>query len=157
MEKYYQSLLQYIHQNPLLKKIIIYICQYFPYITFGLYPCILIYLFFVNKDLLLITIIKPLSAFLFVTILRKIVNRKRPYESMEIDPLIKHKKGESFPSRHAVSAMIIALVCFGINIYLGIFALVIALLICISRIMAGVHYISDVFVSIIIAFMIYMI
>ena len=53
--------------------------------------------------------------------------------------------------------MIIALVCFGINIYLGIFALVIALLICISRIMAGVHYISDVFVSIIIAFMIYMI
>ena len=126
MEKYYQSLLQYIHQNPLLKKTIIYICQYFPYITFGLYPCILIYLFFVNKDLLLITIIKP-------------------------------KKGESFPSRHAVSAMIIALVCFGINIYLGIFALVIALLICISRIMAGVHYISDVFVSIIIAFMIYMI
>ena len=157
MEKYYQSLLQYIHQNPLLKKIIIYICQYFTYITFGLYPCILIYLFFVNKDLLLITIIKPLSAFLFVTIFRKIINRKRPYESMKIDPLIKHKKGESFPSRHAVSAMIIAFVCFDVNIYLGIFSLVIALLICMSRIMAGVHYISDVLISIIIAFIIYMI
>lgn len=157
MEKFYQSLLSYIHHFPIIEKITIKICHYFPYITFGLYPCILIYLLIIKSDLLLMTIIKPLSAFLIVTIFRKIINRPRPYENMDIEPLLEHKKGESFPSRHTVSAFIIALVCFPINLYLGIFAIIVATIISISRILAGVHYISDVIVSIFIAFMIYFI
>lgn len=155
MEKYYQSLLSYIHQSPKLKKIIILICHYCPYIPFVLYPCILIYLFMTKNILFIPTIIKPLSAFLIVTIFRKIINRPRPYESMDIEPLLEHKKGESFPSRHTVSAFIIALVCFPIHIYLGILTLMIAIIISLSRILAGVHYISDVIVSILIAFTIY--
>lgn len=157
MEKYYQSLLSYIHHSPKLEKLIIKICHSFPYITFGLYPCVLLYLLIIKSDLLFMTIIKPLSAFLIVTIFRKIINRPRPYESMNIEPLLQHKQGESFPSRHTVSAFIIALVCFDVNIYLGIFAMIVAIIISISRILAGVHYISDVFVSIVIAFMIYFI
>lgn len=157
MEKYYQALLSYIHHHPKLKEMIIQICHYFPYMTFGLYPCVLFYLWIIKSDLLCMTIIKPLSAFLIVTIFRKIVNRPRPYENMNIEPLLQHKQGESFPSRHTVSAFIIALVCFDVNIYLGIFAMIVAIMISISRILAGVHYISDVFVSIVIAFMIYFI
>lgn len=157
MERLYQLMLNYIHQYSLLERNIIFLCHYLPYITFGLYPCLLIYLFFIKSDLLLITIIKPLSAFLFVTLFRKIINRKRPYETMQINPLFKHKSGESFPSRHTVSAFIIALVCFYVNIYLGIFALSIAIMISISRILAGVHYISDVIASIVIAVIIYLI
>lgn len=157
MEKYYQSLLSYIHHSPTLEKIMIKICYYFPYITFGLYPCVLIYLFSIKSNLLLTTIIKPLSAFFIVTVVRKIINRPRPYETMDIEPLLEHKKGESFPSRHTVSAFIIALVCFNVNVYLGIFAIIVAIIISISRILAGVHYISDVIVSILIAFVIYFI
>ena len=84
MERLYQLMLNYIHQHSLLERNIIFLCHYLPYITFGLYPCLLIYLFFIKSDLLLITIIKPLSAFLFVTLFRKIINRKRPYETMQI-------------------------------------------------------------------------
>ena len=157
MERLYQLMLNYIHQHSLLERNIIFLCHYLPYITFGLYPCLLIYLFFIKSDLLLITIIKPLSAFLFVTLFRKIINRKRPYETMQINPLFRHKSGESFPNRHTVSAFIIALVCFYVNIYLGIFALFIAIMISISRILAGVHYISDVIASIVIAVIIYLI
>ncbi len=157
MEKFYHTLSDYIHQNPLLENVTIQVCHYFPYITFGIYPCVLVYLFLIKSPLLFITIIKPLSAFLLVTIFRKIINRKRPYESMTIKPLLEHKKGESFPSRHTVSAFIISLVCFNVNIYLGIFTFIIAIIISVSRILAGVHYISDVLVSIIIAFVIYFI
>lgn len=157
MEKYYQKMLNYIHQRPRLKKIIIDICDYFPYIPFCMYPCLLFFLFLNQNPLFMMTIIKPLSAFLIVTLFRKIVNRPRPYVAMNIKPLLTHKQGESFPSRHTVSAFIIALMFTHVNVYLGIMTLIVAMIISGSRILAGVHYISDVVVSILIAIMIDMI
>ena len=86
-----------------------------------------------------------------LTIFRKIVNRPRPYDHMDIKPLKGHKHGESFPSRHSVSACIIALICFYANTYIGIFACIIAIIVSLTRIFSGVHHISDVFAAIIIA------
>lgn len=157
MEKFYQSLLTYINNHPHLKKMILFVYKYFPYITFFIYPCILLFAFFSKNDILLSIILRPLLAFVFVTIFRKIINRPRPYESMNIVPLQKHKKGESFPSRHTLSAFVIALACFEVNSILGIITIIIALFISLSRILAGVHYISDVITAIIIAFIFYII
>lgn len=151
MKKFYITMLNYIHHHPNIKKIIIILTKYLPYITFCIYPCVLITLYITNSPLLWESIWKPLGAFLLVTVFRKIINRPRPYEIMEIVPLIKHKYGESFPSRHTVSSMIIALVCFHVNVYLGTFALVIAIVLSVCRILSGVHFISDVLVSVIIA------
>lgn len=156
MEKFYQNMLNQIHQSIFIEKTVLFICRFFPYITFCLYPCLLLYLFITKDSLLFVTFIKPLTAFLIVSIFRKIVNRKRPYETMNIEPLLEHKQGESFPSRHTVSAFIIALVCLDINLYLAIFALIIAIFISLSRILAGVHYISDVIAAIVIAFIIFL-
>ena len=155
MEKFYVAMLQYIRKSAFLQRTIIAITRYFPMITFILYPCVLLYLFISKSPFLFETIWKPFAAFLVVTVFRKIVNRPRPYEAMNIEPLIGHKHGESFPSRHTVSAVIIALVCFHVNIYLGIFALIVAMIMSICRILAGVHFISDVLVSVIIATLFY--
>lgn len=157
MEKFYQTMLNDIRKYPFLETLIISITKYFPIITFCLYPCVLIYLYITNSPFLIETIWKPLGAFLFVTIFRKIVNRKRPYEAMNIIPLIGHKQGESFPSRHTVSSMIIALVCFHAHLYIGLFAFIIAIIMSTCRVLAGVHYISDVLVSVIIALLFYFI
>lgn len=157
MEKFYKSMLEYIHKHAFIEKTIISITKYFPFITFIIYPCIFIYLFLIDSPLLCETIWKPLGAFLLVTIFRKIVNRPRPYDVMDIVPLVGHKHGESFPSRHTVSAFIIALVCLPVNVNLGIFSLVIAAIMSICRVLAGVHYISDVLVSVIIALLFYFI
>ena len=102
------------------------------------------------------TFIKPLIAFLSVTIIRKLINRKRPYEYMNIKPLVSHKRGQSFPSRHTLSAMIIALVTYSINQVLGIIMIILASLIGICRILAGVHHISDVIVGAMYALFIYL-
>lgn len=157
MEKYYQKTLHYIHQSPNLKKTIIFINKYFPYILFFLYPILCFYLLLIKSPLLFIITVKPCCAFLLVTIFRKIINRPRPYETMDITPLFQHKHGQSFPSRHALCAIIISLVCFNVHVYLGLFCLFIAIMICIGRILAGVHYISDVLAAIIIAMIIYFI
>ena len=100
---------------------------------------------------------KPLIAFITVTILRKLINRKRPYEYMNITPLVSHKKGQSFPSRHTLSAMIIALVTLDIHMTLGIIMIILASLIGICRILAGVHHISDVLAGAMYALFIYLI
>ncbi|MFQ8705890.1 MAG: phosphatase PAP2 family protein [Thomasclavelia sp.] len=154
METIYQSMLQNIRKSQNLQKIIIGFTRYIPIITFIIYPSLIIYLLYTKNNLLLETIWKPLTSFLVVTIFRKIINRKRPYESMDINPLVKHKQGESFPSRHTVSAFAIAFACLKVSLPFGIIMLILAIIVSGSRILCGVHYISDVLSAIFIAFLI---
>ena len=103
------------------------------------------------------TIIKPLSSFLIVTLIRKLYNRPRPCMTFNIEPLVGHKTGESFPSRHTVSAFAIAFALLKINIHLGIIALIIACIVGLSRIICAVHFISDVLCGFLIALIIYLV
>lgn len=151
METFYQTILTYLHNHSNLKKLVIILTKYVPIITFIVYPSLIIYLFFTKSHLLLETILRPLSAFILVTLIRKIINRKRPYETMNIIPLSKHKHGESFPSRHTVSAFAIAFACLNVNMTLGGFMIILAIIIAFTRILCGVHYLSDVISAIIIA------
>lgn len=154
METIYQSMLHNIRKYPRLQIIIIGFTRYIPIITFIVYSSLIIYLLYTKNNLLIESIWKPLTSFLIVTIFRKIINRKRPYETMNINPLVKHKQGESFPSRHTVSAFAIAFVCLQVNLSLGITMLLLAIIVSSSRILCGVHYISDVLSAIIIALLI---
>lgn len=154
MEIFYQNMLNFIRRYPWLEKLIVGFTKYIPIFTFVTYPSVLIYLFITKNTLLLETTIKPLTSFLLVTIFRKIINRKRPYEAMEIKPLLAHKQGESFPSRHTVSAFAIALACLNVSLPLGIIMLILAIIVSSSRILCGVHYISDIISAVIIALII---
>lgn len=87
----------------------------------------------------------PALVFVLGTALRRAINRPRPYEALGFAPLFpKDTKGQSFPSRHCFSAACIAVaalqVCPAAAAVLGLLALVIAL----TRVLCGVHYISDV-------------
>ena len=86
------------------------------------------------------------TAFLFVSFFRRIINRKRPYEALDIEPLIHKKKtGQSFPSRHVFSIFLISMLWFPYFAVMGIFLFVGGLLLSIIRVIGGVHYFSDVF------------
>ncbi len=90
-------------------------------------------------------IIVPLAVLIEVTVLRKIIKKPRPYEKYNTEPVIKREgKGESFPSRHTASAFIIAMCCIPVSLCLTIVLSVVALMIALSRVLSGVHYISDV-------------
>lgn len=87
----------------------------------------------------------PAVFFILLTVIRRGINRPRPYETWNISPLIyKDTKGRSMPSRHVFSAAIIAMAFFSIYQLAGIIFLVCSLLLAVIRILGGVHYPSDV-------------
>ena len=87
----------------------------------------------------------PLGTFLVVTVMRAVINARRPYEKYNYTPVVpKNTKGKSFPSRHTVSAFIIAMAFMYIQSRLGVIMLIIATLIGLTRILSGVHFIRDV-------------
>lgn len=153
MEKLYQNILAYIRQHN-LTKITIILTKASPYIIALIYALILLILMINKSNKLLITIIKPLITFIIITILRKLYDKPRPCVIYQIEPLLEHKKGQSFPSRHTASAFSIALALFNINNTLGIITLIIAMIVALTRIMCGLHFIKDVITGIIIAIII---
>lgn len=87
----------------------------------------------------------PAALFVSVTLLRRKYDFPRPYSVYPVTPLIpKDKSGRSFPSRHAASAVIIAAAGFFLSVPLGAVLLVVAFLISLSRLLAGVHFPRDI-------------
>lgn len=119
-------------------------------LIFVLYPFLLLY-FLLQRDIALVrAIIVPLDGFIIVTVFRYLVNRPRPYEVFQIEPIIpKDTKGKSFPSRHVFSATIIAMTYLLLSPWepLGWFLLVTSFCLGAVRVISGIHYISDVVIG----------
>ncbi len=81
-------------------------------------------------------------------------DKKRPFET-GLDALYTHGIGGSFPSGHTVAMFGMALVLYGFHKKAGTYALVIAALSAISRVIAGVHWISDMAGGFLIAWVVY--
>ena len=79
------------------------------------------------------------------TILRDKLNLPRPYEQPGFEPLRrKETRGHSFPSRHALSAAVLAMVWMYFYPKVGWVMVGITVLICVGRVLTGVHHIRDV-------------
>lgn len=87
----------------------------------------------------------PAIAFAAVTCFRKVCNARRPYEVLDIDPLLKPRKmGQSFPSRHAFSIFMIAMAVGTVWSLGGILFLALGVLLAAVRVIGGVHFPRDV-------------
>ena len=60
------------------------------------------------------------------------------------DSINKDKTGESFPSRHTLSAFLITMTGFYVYFPVGIVLAVMSLIIAITRVVSGVHFTKDV-------------
>lgn len=102
----------------------------------------------VETDNMLLTaklILTPLTSFILVSVIRKCIDAKRPYEKYDINPLfIKNTKGESMPSRHVFSITIIAMCWLYVSVPVGIIMLLLVAIMSASRVLAGVHFVRDV-------------
>lgn len=86
----------------------------------------------------------PAVTLVLGSLVRKLYNAPRPYEK-GIQPLMeKQTKGQSCPSRHALSAGVIAAVWFMVCPPVGVGVLLLAVGVCVTRVLAGVHSIWDV-------------
>lgn len=83
--------------------------------------------------------------FVLLSLFRKLVNRPRPYEVLQIRPLLqKDSSGCSFPSRHVFSAFLIAMCYYAVNPGIGFCLLLLGAILAAIRVVGGVHYLSDV-------------
>ena len=114
-------------------------------IGYASYPLILAYLFFAQSAVLIHSVLVPGTGFVLLTFVRKSINRPRPYEALDIDPLIKKDtKGNSMPSRHVFSMTVIAVTAFLAHTAVGAVLIALSLMLCFVRVVGGVHYPSDV-------------
>lgn len=127
-------------------KLIKFLYTALPFGVFAVYPVIILLNGLKGFDhSFILSIVVPAVTLVGVGIMRKLINKKRPYEKFGVCSLIeKDKKGQSFPSNHAACGFVIAMAGFTVNIPLGITLLFVAFIIALTRIFAGVHFISDV-------------
>lgn len=149
----YIKMLNKIKSKDSMLKILKILYKLLPTVVIITYPVMLIIKAFISFDFELVVMTGvPAGTLLIVTALRKLINRKRPYIKYDTEPLIPKKSiGESFPSRHTASAFIIAMSGFSLSPMLAFCLLFIATLIAITRILAGVHYITDVLAGMLIS------
>ena len=113
-----------------------------------LYPLLLAYIFWYQKERILPYILLPGLTFLGVTLIRKTLNQARPYETWDIQPYLKKEtQGQSMPSRHVFSATMISMCFLHFNICLGAVLLVLSVILAVCRVLGGVHYPKDVLVG----------
>jgi undecaprenyl-diphosphatase len=112
--------------------------------------------FFLSKDLnkkkfLITFIFTSALAFIFAKIFSHFIYDPRPFVVGHFKPLIAHAADNGFPSDHTLLAMAIAFSVFIHNKKWGIGLFVLGLLIGLSRVFAGVHHLTDIIGSIVIA------
>lgn len=110
-----------------------------------LYPALLLWALVTKDPRLLRLVLVPAVSFVSLSLFRRGLNRPRPYEALDIVPLIpRDKKGESFPSRHVFSVFVIAMawgwVCPPVGWLLG----AVGVLLAVTRVVAGIHFPRDV-------------
>lgn len=92
----------------------------------------------------------PMIELLIVTKFRNMIDRPRPFDVLDVTPLENHSSGHSFPSLHCSSSFVITTALFYISPVLGIISLIISIIVAATRLLAGVHYPTDVLAGIII-------
>lgn len=144
-EKRYAAITAWFRERPGCLRAMVFLNRWLPRCLYAAYPVMLLILALLRDARIWKAILVPAAVFAVVTVIRKAVNAPRPYETLDIQPLIpKNKKGESFPSRHVASAFVLAEAFWYINPFLGLPVGIMALLIALIRPLAGIHFPRDV-------------
>ena len=104
----------------------------------------LVWVFLSDRLAALRILVGAICPFFVVSIVRRIINAPRPYEVYrfyETPP--SSRSGSSFPSRHVFSAFTVAALLYPYSIPLAVIAAVSGLLLAVSRVLLGIHFIRD--------------
>ncbi len=140
----YQRLTAPIRRHPGLLKALKWSNLGLALLFYICYPIALIWMIASSDIFIFRALLIPGISFVALSVFRALYNRPRPYEALKIQPLLtKETKGKSFPSRHIFSAFMIAATLAFVFPWGWCFFLPAALL-AVIRVIAGVHYPSDV-------------
>lgn len=156
MNNYSKKIVNSIHERNELKQFILIIYQVAPILIAYRFLMFLLDSYFNNRFVLQEALLKPILVYSIVFILKNIFYRPRPFIKQKFEPLKHHRADSSFPSKHSAMAVIISLIIYQTNPYLGNYLFTVTLFILTTRYISGVHYISDILVSIFISVIIFL-
>ncbi len=106
---------------------------------------------YIDKKLLAAYLFIPFTVYLINNGLRSSLKKPRPFQELNITPLLNHEGSPSFPSNHAACAMVIALAFINVMkasalSFSGLSYIFVpcALVTGLSRVVCGIHYPKDV-------------
>lgn len=142
----YQKMVSSVRKTKYSQYIVRYMDKLIVVSTILSYLLLLGYLYkTVQWEMLYHSILVPLVAFVGVSLFRRCYPSKRPYEEIELEPIIaKETKGKSFPSRHVFSIFMIAMTYTQVSMEITLGLCVAGVILAVLRVVAGVHYIKDV-------------
>lgn len=145
-KQHYLALMAWSRQTPRRAFFLEMLCRVLPMIAGGLYLVAAVWLLVIHAPELPRFLAVPALTLALVSLLRRALNRPRPYEVWpEATPLLRsHHRGKGCPSRHAASGLVIALAGLAVWPLLGVVLMILALAIGASRVVAGVHFLGDV-------------
>ena len=158
MKFFYTNINKFMWKHSFIKSCIHFASRFCPYMVAIFYSLFLLKIFLNKSGSMLVLTSEPIAVLIVTVILRIIIDRKRPSEKYDLIPIDgSRKKGRSFPSIHVALSVSIALAVLHYGPNMGLLLSTLAGTITIVRLLSGVHYITDVAASIIIAFVINMI
>lgn len=93
-------------------------------------------------------LVVPLVSFVIFSLVRKVLNRPRPYKVYGIEPIMpRDKDGESFPSRHVFSAFLISVTYVNVSFEWAAMIGVVGIVLAVLRVCEGTHFVKDVVVG----------
>lgn len=158
MKTFYTTINKIINRFPFIKSGIFFLSKFCPWIVGVFYVLFVLKLYLeygVNQTLHLIYL--PLLTTLLCFVLRICINRPRPWEKYAFKPVDdKNRGGHSFPSIHVGLALSITLCVIPFGPNMSLLLMTVTIVIIITRLLTGLHYISDIIFSIILAWLINM-
>ncbi|MCD8144175.1 MAG: phosphatase PAP2 family protein [Oscillospiraceae bacterium] len=122
--------------------------QVLTYVCYLLYPVLLAVLAVRWDGWFWRALLVPAISFLLLSLVRKWLNWPRPYQVLDIQPLIhKDTQGKSMPSRHVFSVFVIAMTYLWVMPWAGVVLLALGALMAVIRVIGGVHFPRDVLVG----------
>lgn len=118
------------------------------WLCYAVYPVLLIVLALGRDGRFWPALGVPAVSFALVSLVRRGINAPRPYEALDIQPIIqKDTQGKSMPSRHVFSIFMIAMTLLWVLPWAGGVLLILGAALGCIRVIGGVHFPRDVAVG----------
>lgn len=158
MKFFYAGLNNFMNRHPFIKSCTLFASKFCPWMSGIFYALFLLKIFLEYTNQFYLLVYQPFLVLIITVLLRVLINRKRPCQKYPIQPIDdKQHLMHSFPSIHTALAISIALTVVGRGPNMGLLLSCLAGVITLTRLLTGVHYITDILFSIALAFGIYFI
>lgn len=158
MKFFYEGINKLMYKHPFIKSCVYFASKFCPWMVAIFYSLFLLKIVIESQTVFYLLFIKPFVVLLITVLLRILIDRPRPIQKYDLKPIDDKKRiGHSFPSIHTSLAISIALTVIARGPNMGLLLSALAITITCTRLLTGVHYLTDILASILIALAIYII